>query len=462
MLYLTIGEFQNRYDGRFGLIDQDGRTVAPKIYEDCAFFRGWDGKPRGVVASRVDQETRQRHFTVYDLHGKVTAEIARDGLNWVEMTEDGTLAMVFFREVMADVIESSAGLLDPATGKYLIEPKPGQTITPARAGLAVIEQWGQTETESPDGGYPISPQSQALFDTKTGQRREIPAGIQLSLYDLAAGKLWLAQNEESYYGYVDESLRWVIPARYTWAEGFTDGTAIVAAGGGTLKQRQEAKENNSQALEPTDFQIIGTSGAALAEGFVSLDRRGPFFAFSRDGAAVGLTDGSGKEVFPADYSSIGFYQGEDGQRSLLALNRDDAPVRLLDESGKFLADLDGPYSLREPAIGSLVPLDVPGGGMALFDLNRKRSIPLPGAYYTISLLSGAEIFLQSEDGNPPLRYSLDGTARTQSPFDGCTPIPLLNCYPDAPSWVVRGDKQGYIGPDGAWLYVEPRWTDLED
>ncbi|PFG18099.1 hypothetical protein ATK74_2679 [Propionicimonas paludicola] len=248
---------------RYGFLDVTGKLVIPQRYESYQYCSDDSGRPVLLIANRGGDARGE----VFDLSGKRLAKLPTErgdcaGPSYVITTNDG----LDEASTQADV---QNGLLELATGKWLIRPIKGRQLTSLRPGLINVTE--------PKGEY--------FLNLNSGRKVRHPGWVTWGS-SLAAGESRLparTKRDGGKVGLLDLDGHWMVAP--TSEDVRDDG------GGVTVLQRGDE-----------DYVLIDKSGRQLPGTWSQVDEvLGSEFGFDY-GPVLGylVTGGTGQALFTAD------------------------------------------------------------------------------------------------------------------------------------------------------------------
>jgi len=315
-------------DGKWGLVDRAGKTVAAPTHDRIARFSD------GLAAVRNED----RWGYVDDRGRPVVKPVFEE-------------VLLFSEDRGAVRTDGKWGYVD-RTGR-LVGPERFEAVGPFSGGLAAVRtgrRWGFVDR---DLKPVIPPRFERAWDFTEG---------------LAPVRV------ENRWGFVDRTGTLVIPARYYWVDNFSEGLAYVEGGPGrtgyidgsgklVIRRRFWGHNPFTNGLAGVQPEVCGRWGLIDRDGKTRVPPRFHRIGLFSDGLAPvriqyewGYIDPSGKLVIPARFRAAASFSNG------VARVRLGGKVGYIDPRGRFVS---GPYEIpRARSTGPVAPATSPAPGVA--------------------------------------------------------------------------------------------------
>lgn len=322
--YLYRASIQTTQGENWGYIDDGGRFILPPQYDDAYRFQanGLAAVRIGDVFGIIDADgafvVKPRYGTISEFSEGRAAVTDSHGFHVID--ERGNMLTSKPYGYIGTYKEGRAIYADTnQQGKYLYGylDEQGREVIPLSYELARDFKNGKAVVQISDSKFALVDRSGTIIHTY----------LYAFVGDIGEGLLAFQEKPNSRYGFVDETGHVVIEPKYTGAQTFQEGRAVVNTAENYMNAFGLIDRNGRFIIEPAYNDILPLGEGRLAVG-KALDEKQPFI-----GSRYAIADTSGLFLTDFIYYDVGNY--ENG----LASVDDGSNTFFIGKNGKAAKDL---------------------------------------------------------------------------------------------------------------------------
>ena len=297
--YLYRASIQTLQGEKWGYIDDGGRFILPPQYDDALRFQANGlavvrvGRVFGVIDASGAFVVKPRYGTISEFSEGRAAVTDNRGFHVIDekgnvLTSKPYSYIGTYKEGRAIYAHTNQ------QGKYLYGylDEQGREVIPLSYELARDFKGGKAVVQISDSQFALVDRSGTIVHT-------YPYAF---VGDIGEGLLAFQEKSDSRYGFIDETGHVVIEPKYTGAQTFQEGRAVVNTAENYMNAFGLIDRNGRLIIKPAYNDILPLGEGRLAVG-KALDEKQPFI-----GSRYAITDTSGLFLTDFVYYDVGNYE----------------------------------------------------------------------------------------------------------------------------------------------------------